>query len=227
MEDSLLGAPTPPLPLESNPKFGWWRFVHAYSFLTGGVTFLIGTWVLEPFTSDDAAQSNSLAGLSSALYTLGSLGFLLVDVLEFFTFPNALLRVNIALSMLGSAFYVSGSRGFAPAVAGAAPALGSLGFLVGSALIAGSQAWKVARLRAAPAQPPPHPPADAPLALGVEAGAGAGATFFLAGTALYWLRGWTAGPGYACVLWLWAVGSAAFTAGGACLWLRHYRLGLA
>ena len=40
--------------------------------------------------------------ISAALYTVGSLGFLLVDVMEFFTFTSVfLLRLNIACSMTG------------------------------------------------------------------------------------------------------------------------------
>ena len=185
------------------------------------------TPVLEPFSSDDSAQSNALAVLSSALYTVGSLGFLLVDVLEFFTFTEeAFLRLNISISAMGSTAYVLGSLGFAPSLAAASPQLGNLGFLVGSALIAASQAWKVARLCGAPRPPPPHPQEDAPLAVGVEAGAGLGALFFLVGTALS-MQGWVAGGQLTVVLVLWAVGSLSFSLGGACLWWRHYRLGLA
>jgi hypothetical protein len=214
--------------IEAQPWFGWWRFAHCGCFLTGGITFCFGTFLLWPFADDSSAQANTLAVLSSMLYTVGSLGFLMVDVMEWFTFTeSALLRANISLSATGSFFYVLGSLGFAPSVSAASPTLGSLGFLVGSALIAASQAWKVIRLWAAPPLPPPHPPSDAPLALGVEAGAGLGALFFLLGTAFYWLTGWVAGAQLEAVLWLWAVGSVAFTAGGACLWARHYRLGLA
>lgn len=219
-------APASPA-LESAPSWGWWRFWHTGGFLTGGVTFLFGTWVLDPFSNDSYDQENTLAILSSSLYTLGSLGFLLVDVLEFFTFTREIwLRVNICISMAGSFFYVLGSLGFAPPITAAAPALGALGFLVGSALIAASQAWKVARLCGAPRQPPPHPREDAPLALGVETGAGLGALFFLVGTALF-MQGWTTGGQLTAVLWIWAAGSAFFTAGGVCLWWRHYKLGLA
>ena len=219
--------PSPPLPpprLEDHPL---WRLFHVTGFLLGGSTFCLGTLALAPFAGDSGGQQADLATLSSALYTIGSLGFLSVDVLEFFTFTEDLfLRANIALSLCGSFFYVLGSLGFAPAIAAAAPALGSYGFALGSALIAGSQAWKVARLAAAPPPPPPHPQWDKPLALGVEGGAGAGAVFFLVGTALY-MVGWTGGGEWAAVLWLWALGSAAFSCGGVCLWWRHYVLGLA
>lgn len=182
---------------------------------------------MEPFGSDDSAQSTSLAVLSSVLYTVGSLGFLLVDLLEFFTFTEQFwLRLNVGLSALGSTAYVIGSVAFAPSLAAASPQLGSLSFLVGSALIAVSQAWKVARLRAAPRLPPPHPQEDAPLALGVEAGAGLGALCFFVGTGLL-MQGWTAGGQLTAVLLVWALGSISFSLGGACLWWRHYRLGLA
>ena len=219
-------APNPPLTrLEDSPV---WRLCHASGFLLGGGTFCVGTLALVPFAQDSATQSLGLQNLSAGLYTLGSLGFLSVDVLEFFTFTgDALLRANISLSLIGSLLYVVGSVGFAPSVAAAWPALGGYGFLLGSAFIAGSQAWKVARLARAPAPPPPpHPALDVPLALGVEGGAGLGAAFFLAGTALY-MGGWAAGGQWAAVLWLWAAGSVGFSAGGVCLWWRHYVLGLA
>jgi hypothetical protein len=46
---------------------------------------------------------------SALLYTVGSFGFLFVDVQEFFTFSGLELRTNISLSAFGSALYVIGS----------------------------------------------------------------------------------------------------------------------
>ena len=190
-----------------------WRAAHAFCFLLGGTTFIAGTAALFP------APTPLLASLSAALYTLGSAGFLAVDVMEFFTLhaaPRA-LRLNILLSAAGSALYVVGSIGFFPAVLGASAAIGVWGFILGSALIGVSQLCKLARI-AAGAQAAPW---DAASACGVEGGAAAGAWLFLAGTVLY-LRDASGGA----VLQLWAAGSLAFTAGGACLAWRHFGLGL-
>jgi hypothetical protein len=47
--------------------------------------------------------------LSAVLYTVGSIGFLFVDVQEFFTYEDPVLRTNILLSASGSTMYVVGS----------------------------------------------------------------------------------------------------------------------
>ena len=211
--------------LDSQPL---WRAFHAGGFLLGGLTFLAGTGLLFP-----ACAAPLCATLSAALYTAGSLGFLAVDLLETWAFLRApcALRVNIALSALGSTLYVFGSVCFLPAVLAAAPggaALGLAGFLAGSAVIAASQACKVARvLRGAcggsSAGGGGHgaDAEDTLTAVGVEGGAGLGALLFLAGTALD-----AAGAALAPVLWTWMAGSTAFTLGAACLLARHYALGI-
>ena len=205
---------------------GWeqtfsWRLLHAAAFLIGGTTFIGGTAALF-WPSTDA--SNFAAAL---LYTIGSCGFITVDLLEFFTFTTpAPLRANIAMSALGSAAYIVGSLGFLPSVASISSLVGVVGFIVGSALIAVSQAWKSARLSTS---------SDGTLSLatlrsnvsavGVEANAGLGALCFLIGTAMY-QTGPLAGPWYAAVLALWIVGSLYFTLGGTFLAYRHFVMGV-
>jgi hypothetical protein len=198
----------------------WWRALHAGGFALGGTTFIAGTAALYP----SLCAAASCALLSAALYTAGSAGFLLVDVLETVAFARApaALRINIALSAAGSTLYVIGSAGFLPWVVAHAPggaALGLAGFIAGSALIAASQAWKVARVLAARRA---SAAADTLTAAGVEGGAGVGAALFLAGTALD-----AAGGALAPVLGMWLVGSFSFTLGAACLLARHYVLGIA
>ncbi len=70
-----------------------WRFTHALGFALGGTTFIAGT-ACYYFPSVDPT------GLKSAiLYTVGSFGFLFVDVLEFVTYTeDSYLRINISLS---------------------------------------------------------------------------------------------------------------------------------
>ena len=123
-----------PTPLTST--FAW-RFLHALSFLIGGITFVGGS-VLLFFPAWPPA-----AALAAWLYTVGSAGFLLVDVQEEVTLLTLgrkdALAVNVGLSMVGSAFYVAGSVGYFPSVAASWPSLGLWGFLLGSALIGASQ----------------------------------------------------------------------------------------
>jgi len=188
-------------PVEDSPL---WRAFHAGNFLLGGVTFFAGTLALFSPTAGAAIAS-------VALYTIGSIGFLSVDVQEFFTFTRAPLdlRANIAASATGSAFYVAGSVCFAPAIVATAPSAGALGFIVGSAVIASSQLAKVARLA--------HARADAS-AVAVEACAGVGAALFLAGTLVLPTAPLTV------VLVVWLAGSLSFTAGGVALAFRHFWL---
>lgn len=207
----------------------WWRVVHAVGFATGGLTFIVGTglfWL--------PAQTVAVENWTAALYILGSLGFLSVDLLEIVTFTQCPLRFNIALSATGSTLYVIGSAGFLPAVTAKTLAWGIWGFILGSAIIGCSQIWKLLRF----ATPPP--PAEDPkrgqwpslatlfsskdvfTAAGVEAGACAGAWFFFAGTILYAYPAYQAGPLLNWVLCLWMVGSVAFTVGAAFLAYRHF-----
>jgi hypothetical protein len=205
-DDAPLLSPSPP---EDAPL---WRAAHAFSFLLGGTTFIAGTCLL--FSTSPLA-----ATLSAALYTLGSLGFLAVDVQEFVTFTvDARLRSNIALSAIGSSLYVAGSVFYFPQLgpgAGGA-ASGVVLFIAGSAVIAASQAIKVTRLLRA--DPPPPCVASA---VGVEASAGVGASLFLIGS-----LGVGAGWALALILSLWLIGSIAFTTGGCFLAHRHFVLSL-
>lgn len=198
-----------------------WRLQHVLGFLTGGTTFIAGTALLYP-----VQQTALLASLSAALYTLGSLGFLFVDVQEFFSFTSpTLLRGNILLSATGSLLYVLGSIGFFPVVFNASEVLGVWGFILGSLLIGVSQLFKLVRIGWR--ESGFHPvhlveSKDSVSACGVEGGACLGAWFFFAGTLLLLLS-----PGaFGSVLLLWSLGSVFFTLGGACLALRHFYLGI-
>ena len=79
---------------------GWWRITHAFAFFLGGSTFVFGT---SCYFYPDWEAGGEVAGW---LYTLGSCGFLYVDVLEYFTFTDDLwLRRNISMSAMGSFWY--------------------------------------------------------------------------------------------------------------------------
>lgn len=216
-----------------------WRAVHALGFATGGITFILGTgayWL---------PQTPLVGNAAAILYIVGSLGFLSVDVLEFFTFTECPLRLNISLSAIGSTAYVVGSAGFLPAVMGWSPAIGIWGFIVGSAFIFVSQCWKVARF----ATPAPSPEdeeeerhwgcakrwcarwpslrtvfasADTATATGVEFGACLGALGFLVGTGMFEWDDSGTGWWWQAVLILWMAGSVSFTVGAAFLAYRHF-----
>ena len=193
-----------------------WRAVHAFNFLLGGTTFCAGTAALLP-----PQQNTLLATASAALYTLGSLGFLAVDVQEFFTFrAPASLRANIACSALGSTLYVLGSVGFFPSIFNASPALGVWGFILGSGLIAASQCCKLVRI-GWEARRSGAAAWDVASSLGVEGGAAMGAALFLVGTLFF-----QSNAPIMTVLLLWMGGSLAFTLGGCCLATRHFVLKL-
>lgn len=128
-----------------------WRLTHALGYCIGGVFFTIGTALYYPAIADAAQGDESgvakLGVWTAWLYTIGSAGFLYVDVQEFFTFSDDFtLRVNISCSMIGSAFYLIGSAGFLPQIYEATTLVGILGFLMGSAFIGCSQAWKLSRI---------------------------------------------------------------------------------
>ncbi len=79
----------------------WLRQRRASSIAAPAGTFLLFPWLASAVPNADF--------WSAFLYTLGSCGFLFVDVQEFFTFDGAVLRLNISLSAIGSTFYVIGS----------------------------------------------------------------------------------------------------------------------
>ena len=157
------------------------------------------------------------------LYVIGSVGFLTVDLLEFFTFTtDKTLRFNISLSATGSLFYLIGSIGFLPNIYAATKYIGILGFLLGSIFIAVSQTWKLYRICTTTEG------CDRISAGIVEGGAGVGGYGFLIGTIIYW-KGPIAGdpyctvtcPTYNAVLAFWTIGSFAFLIGGFSLFYRH------
>ena len=209
LDASLLGARDADAPRVEPADRVAWRALHAASFLLGGSTFIAGTALL-------LSPTRLAATLSALLYTIGSVGFVAVDIQEFFTFTSPLnLRANIALSALGSTFYIAGSVAYFPQLAGGAAA-GTLLFIAGSAIIATSEVLKIARLACAT----PRAPRVAS-AIGVEAGACAGAALFLAGS-----LGIGAGWAGTSVIGAWLGGSAAFTVGGLFLAFRHFAQGL-
>ncbi|PRP81540.1 hypothetical protein PROFUN_10902 [Planoprotostelium fungivorum] len=194
----------------------WWKVIHALAFLTGGITFVIGTGCYFPYDYN-WTLGFKIAGIS---YTIGSAGFLTVDVLEFFTFTeDRWLRLNIFASATGSLCYLIGSLFFIPELQSLSHGsdVGVWGFILGSAFIAASQFCKVIRIIR-------EKPIDSS-AIGVEGGAFLGAAFFLVGTILFRDGLVVASREYVEVLVLWILGSIFFTVGGIFLTIRHACMG--
>lgn len=198
-------------PVELRP---WWQIIHSLSFATGGTTFIAGTTVLfYPLWAPTAVAS-------AVLYTVGSCGFLAVDVQEFFTYTtDPLLRVNISLSATGSLLYVLGSVGFFPRVFAASPVIGLGGFIGGSAFIGVSQLWKTHRYLTTQGMSS----SERVTAIGVELNAGIGAWCFFVGTVAFASapRAAPSGSELEAVLAIWLVGSVFFTLGSVFLAYRH------
>lgn len=211
-------------------QFGW-RALHVFFFFMGGITFIAGsTCYLYP-TWDQS-------GLAAAiLYIIGSVGFLGVDVLEWFTYASPTrLRVNISCSVVGSSWYVIGSAGFLPSVAAVYPNLGPWGFILGSFFIGSSQLWKVIRAACDGGDDGQllttfHPKnwiasLDAVTQVGVELDAGLGGWFFFFSTLMY-QYGNSADPQYFnLIARLWIAGSVFFSMGSLFLWYRHFKMHL-
>jgi hypothetical protein len=190
-----------------------WRTFHAFSFCIGGISFIIGTALLFP------APTYTLSLSSAVIYTIGSLGFLFVDLQEFVTFTeDMILRFNISLSATGSLAYVIGSIGYIPSLQSISPLLGIWGFIIGSAFIFFSQVWKLYRI-GLPINK------DALTALLVEGGACIGGLLFLIGSLLVILIPNDANSGF-WVLITWLIGSISFSFGGVSLSYRHFILNL-
>lgn len=106
-----------------------WKILHVFNFALGGTTFIAGTSCY----FFEFGNSGTIAGI---LYVIGSIGFLGVDVQEFFTFKSlsTSLAINISLSMFGSTLYILGSVGFLPSLH-VDTTLGVWGFILGSFFI--------------------------------------------------------------------------------------------
>jgi hypothetical protein len=217
----------------------WWRLSHAFGFVLGGLTFLVGTLLYYPAMFDAEKgydQGVAYLGVDTAwLYIIGSCGFLYVDVQEFFTFTDEYwLRLNIACSAFGSALYVIGSAGFLPSLWVLSPLIGILGFIGGSAAIGCSQAWKLYRILSTTAKSSSPILPETINAVCVEGGAMVGGFCFLVGTCIFW-HGPIAGDvgceatcgNYDTVLALWVMGSTTFSFGGLSLAYRHAIMKLA
>eukprot|EP00747_Dinoflagellata_sp_TGD_P171037 gnl/TRDRNA2_/TRDRNA2_204068_c0_seq1.p1 gnl/TRDRNA2_/TRDRNA2_204068_c0~~gnl/TRDRNA2_/TRDRNA2_204068_c0_seq1.p1 ORF type:complete len:223 (-),score=46.24 gnl/TRDRNA2_/TRDRNA2_204068_c0_seq1:63-731(-) len=195
----------------------WWKVTHALGFVIGGTTFLAGTYLYY------LPATTFLGYMSGWLYIIGSMGFLYVDVQEFFTFTEDFwLRVNISCSMIGSTLYVIGSAGFLPDVEDWDPLVGILGFIGGSFFIGMSQLWKCARIQS---ETGIFSNKDGFTSACVEGGACLGGWGFFFGTILYW-RGPQSGPTMQLILTMWMWASGFFTFGGFSLTYRHFVMGV-
>eukprot|EP01041_Mallomonas_annulata_P003270 gene3270-6473_t len=202
-------------PIELHPL---WQSIHFLGFFTGGTTFILGT---SCYYYPDWAAGGWIAGW---LYIIGSIGFLSVDVLEFFTFTEEFwLRLNISMSAFGSSLYIAGSVGFLPSIFDVSETLGTMGFIFGSLFIGLSQCWKVHRIGSNSSNfkfSSLISSKDLFTQTGVEASAGLGAWCFFIGTIMF-VQGPLEGSWYESILFLWMCGSTFFTMGSLFLFYRH------
>jgi hypothetical protein len=197
-----------------------WMFFHWAGFFLGGSTFVAGTVLY--FFPDLPYQGE----WSAALYTLGSCGFLTVDVMELFTFTDVfVLTVNISCSVIGSLFYVIGSIGFFPEIYNMTDIVGIWGFILGSFFIGSSQIWKTFRIGKGRndsfSVSNLLADIDSRTQVGVELNAGFGGWCFFVGTVMY-LHGPLEGQWYFDVLCIWTAGSFFFLLGSFFLGYRHW-----
>ena len=215
-----------------------WKLLHAIFFLTGGITFIFGSAC---YFFPDWPESFLIGGV---LYTIGSCGFLGVNVMELFTFTSdRFLSLNNFMSATGSFLYVVGSIGYIPAVyesttnwniikfnlttvggpafMGFTPATtGAYGFIAGSFLIGCSQLWKVWRIMTTTKEM---------IALGVELSTCLGAWCFLVGTSMYYNEYLLEAPSAyihsyiirSYIVNIWEAGSVLFTIGALFVTYRH------
>ena len=201
-----------------------WMLFHWGGFFLGGSTFIVGTAL---YFFPDLPNGGEW---SAGLYTLGSVGFLTVDVMEFFTFTESfILRTNISCSMTGSLFYVIGSIGFFPEIYNLTDIVGIWGFILGSFFIGCSQLWKTYRIGKGRGESFQASnliaDIDSSTQVGVELNAGIGGWCFFVGTIMY-LHGPLEGQWYFDVLCIWTAGSAFFFLGSLFLGYRHWVMGV-
>ena len=214
----LLGSKEVPV----EQTFAWMLF-HWGGFFVGGSTFVAGTAL---YFFPDIPFGGQWSAL---LYTIGSLGFLTVDVMEFFTFTEDLLiRINIVLSMIGSTLYVIGSIGFFSQIYEITDEVGIWGFILGSFFIGSSQLWKTFRIGSSSSSKDGTfsivqllSDTSKMTEIGVELNAGVGAWCFFVGTVMYRI-GPLEGPFYTSILLIWLAGSFFFLAGALYLGYRHW-----
>jgi hypothetical protein len=118
---------------------------------------------------------------------------------------------------------VVGSVGFLPSIYNRTDRFGVLGFIIGSAFIGCSQAWKVLRIGRSDRLSclgTVFSSSDKFTAAGVEFSAGLGAWCFFVGTLMY-DHGPLVGDYYNEILIIWEAGSVFFTLGGLFLAYRH------
>jgi hypothetical protein len=177
-----------PLPLSFK-----WRLFHSFNYMCAAILFLLGSMCYFP-----ALENYEWGGW---FFTIGSAGFLIADLFEWFTnnrvgcFDSPTLRaqfvaahggeggrahwingVNFFYSAMGSLTYFIGSVYFIPELD--MMATGTWTFIFGSAIIFTSQTWKLSRY------PTEAFTDDAP-AVHIDAGAGIGGLWYFIGSIFF------------------------------------------
>ena len=201
----------------------WWRFVHWSGFFTGALTFVVGVTMC--FHKNPQQMQ-----YSATLWTVGGLGFLLVDVMEFFTFTSDfLVRLNITCSIIGDTLYVIGSLGFFPQIYDISDVFGIWGFILGSIFIGCSQLWKTFRIGCGQNGTfrfsNLFAGTDTVNQVATELNLSIGAWCVFVGSIMYRI-GPVKGPFHTEILIIWEAGSLFFLAGAFSLGYRYWIMGV-
>lgn len=203
-----------------------WHLLRSGLMSVGGLHFVAGSALCFPAYTE---LNGTLVALS---FLLGSVYFCGADALQLVSDyararPPSAVRTEW-LSLCGNGAYALGSAAFLPALAEAAPPLGYLGFVLGSAMIAVSTLLRLARVARSPrAAGGVLADADSRSAACVELGVCVGAVCFLASTGALWHAAPAEGSAQLLAVHVaWLLGSAGFLSGGLALAHRHFVLRL-
>lgn len=206
-----------------------WRLCHSVSYLIGGVTFPVASVIYLPRLLAKAPSMESIAGW---LFTIGSFFFLVADLMEWNHYRPMCFRssacgfawnlgLNFLFSATGSLFYLLGSIYFIPSVANLF--YGELFFIIGSAIIALSQAWKCYRTCVTPSNQSACTNINEDLwGFIVDLFAGLGGLFYLIGTVIYCKSPAPEDKHYVLAIVWWILGGTAFLISALAMWKRYY-----
>jgi len=206
----------------------WWKSLVPLTLLAASVTFVGGTALL---FAPGTYRTGATAGW---LFTMGSLGFLLVDIFKCVIFKGDSEDLSILAGKTFGAFsYFVGSIGYIPPMPWDSNyQMGIQGFIWGSIFMGVSHFWKIHRLCSNGHHGPGFSLAnikdrvEVTSAVLVELALGIGAWCFLAGTIMYWVAHVPGSTLYLWTLIIWEIGSVLFFGGGCLLTYRYFGMGL-
>ena len=169
---------------------------------------------------------------SAAIYTMGSIGVFMSDIMEFYSVAHPqMLKLMVWWSVVGSLMYVFGSIGFFPEVYNQTPMLGIWGFLLGSFFVGCSHYWKAFQIGVNKCDrfqiSKLYTEFDTLVDFGAELSAGLGGSCFFIGMAMYLcstLQDDFEGPWNLATFYIWNAGSYLFLSRSHLLGYRYWKL---